>query len=90
MAGGFGGLLFFVMILAGLGLAMALVLVWQRKGLSTQERAMSHIQESMALSRRNVQLQEQMAAMGEESPQNQREMVELLRRLMERRLLDSP
>jgi hypothetical protein len=90
MGGEFGGLLFFFMIPAGLVLLMVLALVWQRRGLRTQERAMSHVQESLDLSRRNVELQEQMAAMAAESLQNQRETVELLRRLTERRLLDSP
>ena len=41
------------------------------------------------MSRRNAELQEQMAAMAEESLRNQREMIELLRRFVERRLLDS-
>jgi hypothetical protein len=90
MAGDFGGLLFFLMIPAGLVLAIVLALVWQRRGLSTQERAMSHVQESLALSRRSVELHEQMAAMAKESLQNQREIVQLLRRLTERRLLDAP
>src|SRR4051794_14335419 len=89
MAGGFAGLLIFVLIPVGFVVAMVLALVWQRRGLTTQERAMSDVQESLALSRRSVELQEQMAAMAEESVRNQREMLELLRRLTERRLLDS-
>ncbi len=82
--------LFFLVVFPGVFvLTMVLALVWQRKGLTTQQRAMSHVEESLAMSRRNAELQEQMAAMAEESLRNQREMIELLRRFVERRLLDS-
>ena len=82
--------LFFLVILPGVVvITMVLALVWQRKGLTTQQRAMSHVEESLAMSRRNAELQEQMAAMAEESLRNQHEMIELLQRLVERRLLDS-
>ena len=84
MPGGLGGLLFFVVFPAVFVITIVLALVWQRRGLTTQQRAMSHVEESIARGRRSIELQERMAAMAEESLQNQREMVELLRRLMER------
>jgi hypothetical protein len=81
-------LTFSMLTLGALVLVLVLSLLWQRKGLNTQQRAMSHVEESLALSRRSVELQEQVAALAEESLRNQREMIELLRRLVERRLLD--
>jgi ABC-type branched-subunit amino acid transport system ATPase component len=56
-------------------------LVWQRKGLSKQEQAMSHIEESLDLSRRNVQLQEQANALTEELIRGQQQLLQLLREL---------
>ncbi len=84
-----GGLFFLVILPGVVVITMVLALVWQRKGLTTQQRAMSHVEESLAMSRRNAELQEHMAAMAEESLHNQQEMIELLKRLVERRLLDS-
>ena len=83
------GLLFLVILPGVIVITMVLALVWQRKAITTQQRAMAQVEELLAMSRRNAELQEQMAAMAEESVGNHREMIELLRRLVERRLLDS-
>jgi H+/Cl- antiporter ClcA len=85
MEGTLGGLFFLILFPAALVLAIVLALVWQRKAMNTQQRAMSHVEESLALSRRSVELQEQVAVMAEESLRNQREMLELLRRLLDSR-----
>jgi hypothetical protein len=89
MSGGLGGLLFFVVfpavfVITVFAITIVLALVWQRRGLTTQQRAMSHVEETIAQGRRSFELQERMAALAEESLQTQREIVELLRRFMER------
>ena len=84
MADSSGGLL---LVLALSAVALALALAWQRKALGTQQRAMSQIEESLALSRRGVELGERMDARAEEALRNQGEMLELLRRSAGLRLL---
>jgi uncharacterized membrane-anchored protein YhcB (DUF1043 family) len=78
-----------LMILVGLaiGLVVLLVLatVWQRQGLTNQQRAMARVKESLELSRRNVELGEEANALTAELLETQREMLQLLRRLVEAR-----
>jgi hypothetical protein len=70
-----------LILLLALVPVLVLALVWQRKGLAKQEQAMSHVEESMELSRRNGQLQEQANALTEELIRGQQEMLQLLREL---------
>jgi hypothetical protein len=71
----------------------ALVVAWSRKA---QQRAMSHVDESMELSRegvelgrRGVELQEKTIKLVEVMIQNQREIIELLRARDDRPLPES-
>jgi hypothetical protein len=57
-----------------------LALVWQRQGLNTQQQAMSHVEESLALSRRSVRLMEESNMLAEEMIKNQQAILDLLRR----------
>jgi hypothetical protein len=80
-----------ILITGGFVLILVLSLLWQRKGLRgqdialrRQQEAMARVDETLALTRRSVELQERALALAEESAQNGREMVALLRRLAER------
>jgi hypothetical protein len=70
-----------LVLLLALVPVLVLALVWQRKGLARQEQAMSRVEESLDLSRRNVQLHEQANALAEELIRGQQEMLQLLREL---------
>ena len=78
----------FLILLGGLILVLILSLVWQRKGLRGQQKALSHIDESLALSRRAVELNERLVELAEESIRNQHEMIQLLGRDTARRWLE--
>ena len=52
-----------VLVIGGLVALLVLTLVWQRMGLSTQQSAMSHIEESLELARRAVELQKRANAL---------------------------
>ncbi len=84
-----------LIIVGGVGLIavllvpMILSIIWQRKGLSTQEDAMSHVEESLELSRRSVELQERTIALVEEMIRYQRDSLEVLRRLADREVSES-
>lgn len=69
-----------IALTVGVVLVMILALVWQKKGLAGQQKALSHVDESMALSRRSLELAEKGVALAEESNRNQREMILILRR----------
>jgi hypothetical protein len=71
-----GGLLVLLVLLV-------LATVWQRQGLTRQQQAMARVEESLELSRRNVELQEEANLLRQELLKNQREMLQLLRRLAE-------
>jgi hypothetical protein len=75
-----------VSVLVGFMVLAALVVAWSRKALSTQQQAVSHVDESMELSRESVELcrrgiglQEKTIGLVEVMIQNQREIIELLR-----------
>jgi len=78
----------FVAVSAVVGLLVlgAFVVAWSRKALSSQQRAVSHVDEGMELSRESVELcrrgiglQEKTIALVEVMIQNQREIIDLLR-----------
>jgi hypothetical protein len=70
-------------IIAGLVVLLVLALAWQRQGLSTQQRNMSQVEESLKLARHTLRLQEEANALAREGVQYQREALDLLRRLTE-------
>ena len=74
-----------IVVIGGTLLLMVLALVWQKKGLTGQQRALSHVEESLTLSRRAVELQERSIVLAEELISNQRTMIDLLRRDADRR-----
>jgi hypothetical protein len=78
-----------IVVIVGALLLMILALVWQNKGLAGQQRALSHIEGSMAISRRAVEFQERSIALVEELISNQRTMIDLLRRDGDRRWMGS-
>jgi len=71
-----------LIIVGGLVTLMVLALVWQRKGLTTQQQAMSSVEESLRLSRRGVDLGEQSQALHAENLKIQREMLQVLHRIL--------
>jgi hypothetical protein len=67
-------------VVLGLTVLAVLTTVWARKGLTSQQRAISHVEESIELSRRSFELQERAITLTEEIIRNQREIIEALRR----------
>src|SRR5262245_51824173 len=77
-------LVFMPVVLGGALLVLVMALAWQRKGLTTQQRAMSQVDESLELSRRSIELQEEALALARDGLRCQREVLEVLRRLADR------
>jgi hypothetical protein len=72
--------------------ATFLFMIWgvtsQRKAIKGQQRGLSHVEAGLALSRHALELEERSIALAEESIRNQREMIELLRQVANRRWMD--
>jgi hypothetical protein len=76
-------------LVLGLIVVAVLATVWTRKGLTAQQQAISHVEESVGLSRRSLELHERAVALTEEIIRNQREIIEELRRMHDQRTPES-
>lgn len=73
--------IFGLIIVAFLGITV-LALVWQKRGLSGQQKALTSVDESIDISRRSIANQEKSLSNADEYLSNQKIMIDLLQQLV--------